>query len=91
MLTIVDTFSRYSPAVEVRFSYRGEDVVQTLERVCCEAGYPKAIRVDQGSSPLHDNKDPAQRFCIDIALDSNTSAAAMLDRHHAILLADPIG
>lgn len=49
VLTIVDTFSRYSPAVDPRFSYRGEDVVQTLERVCREAGYPKAIRVDQGS------------------------------------------
>lgn len=32
-----------------RFSYRGEDVVQTLERVCQEVGYPKMIRVDNGS------------------------------------------
>ncbi len=30
-------------------SYRGEDVVQTLERVCCDVGYPKIIRVDNGS------------------------------------------
>jgi hypothetical protein len=30
------------------FSYRGEDVVQTLERVCCEVGYPKTIRIDNG-------------------------------------------
>jgi putative transposase len=29
VLTIVDTFSRFSPAVDARFSYRGEDVVQT--------------------------------------------------------------
>ena len=49
ILTIVDTFSRFSPAVDPRFSYRGEDVVQTLERVCRTVGYPKAIRVDQGS------------------------------------------
>lgn len=49
VLTIVDTYSRYSPAVDPRFSYRGEDVVRTLERVCRETGYPKAIRVDQGS------------------------------------------
>jgi putative transposase len=49
ILTIVDTFSRFSPAVDPRFSYRGEDVVQTLERVCQMVGYPKAIRVDQGS------------------------------------------
>jgi len=49
ILTIVDIFSRFSPAVDPRFSYRGEDVVQTLERVCRTVGYPKAIRVDQGS------------------------------------------
>jgi putative transposase len=30
VLTIVDTFSRFSPAVDPRFSYRGEDVVLTL-------------------------------------------------------------
>ena len=28
VLTIVDTFSRYSPAIDPRLSYRGEDVVQ---------------------------------------------------------------
>ena len=31
------------------FSYRGEDVVLTLERVCAAVGYPATIRVDQGS------------------------------------------
>jgi putative transposase len=49
VLTIVDIFSRFSPAVDARFNYRGEDVVATLERVCKSAGYPKAIRVDQGT------------------------------------------
>lgn len=49
VLTVVDTFSRFSPAVDARFSYRGEDVVQTLERVCRQLGYPAAIRVDNGS------------------------------------------
>ena len=49
VLTIVDTFSRFSPAVDARFSYRGEDVVLTLERVCAAVGYPATIRVDQGS------------------------------------------
>ncbi|MBP2568763.1 hypothetical protein J2766_005374, partial [Agrobacterium tumefaciens] len=29
-----------------RFSYKGEDVVQTLERVCRQVGYPTTIRVD---------------------------------------------
>jgi len=40
---------RFSPAVDPRFSYRGEDVVTTLERVCKYVGYPKTIRVDQVS------------------------------------------
>jgi putative transposase len=39
-LTILDTFSRFSPAIEPRFSFRGADVVETLNR---------SIRVDQGS------------------------------------------
>ena len=33
VLTIVDTFSRFSPALEPRFSFRGTDVVEVLERV----------------------------------------------------------
>ena len=49
ILTIVDTHSRYCPATDVRFQYRGEDVVQTLERICGKVGYPKTIRVDNGS------------------------------------------
>ena len=32
MLTVVDTFSRFSPVVDPRFSYRAEDVVGALER-----------------------------------------------------------
>ena len=49
ILTVVDTFSRYAPVIDPRFSYRAEDVVTTLERVCAKAGYPSTIRVDQGS------------------------------------------
>ena len=49
VLTIVDTFSRFSPALEPRFSFRGTDVVEVLERVGREIGLPAAIRVDQGS------------------------------------------
>jgi putative transposase len=49
VLTVVDTFSRYVPALDPRFSYRGDDVVATLERVCGQVGYPKTIRVDQGT------------------------------------------
>lgn len=49
ILTVVDTFSRYAPVLDPRFAYRGEDVVRTLERICRQTGYPKTIRVDQGS------------------------------------------
>jgi putative transposase len=49
VLTVVDIFSKFSPAIDPKFSYRGEDVVQTLEQVCAKIGYPRTIRVDQGS------------------------------------------
>ena len=49
ILTVVDTFSRYVPVLDTRFSYKGEDVVSTLDRVCRKTGYPKMIRVDNGS------------------------------------------
>jgi putative transposase len=49
VLTVVDTFSRFSPVIDPRFSYRAEDVVATLERACATMGYPKTIRVDQGT------------------------------------------
>jgi putative transposase len=48
VLTIVDTFSRLSSAIDVRQSYRGGDVVDPLERVGREVGYPKTIRLDNG-------------------------------------------
>lgn len=49
ILTIVDIFSRFLPMIDPRFSYRAEDVVAVLEQVCATVGYPKTIRVDQGS------------------------------------------
>ena len=49
VLTIVDTFSRFSPAIEPRFNFRGADVVEVLERVGRAVGLPAVIRVDQGS------------------------------------------
>ena len=48
ILTIVDAFSRLSPAIDVRPSYRGPDVVDTLERVTGIHGTPKTIRLDNG-------------------------------------------
>ncbi len=38
-----------TPGVEPRFSFRGADVVEVLERVGREVGLPAAIRVDQGT------------------------------------------
>jgi putative transposase len=49
VLTVVDTFSWFSPVIDPRFSYQAEDVVRTLEGACASTGYPKTIRVDQGS------------------------------------------
>ncbi len=48
ILTIVDAFSKLSPAIDVRQRYRGADVMETLERVTAIYGLPKSIRVDQG-------------------------------------------
>jgi putative transposase len=48
VLTIVDTFTRLSPAIDARSSYRGVDVVATLEQAGHEFGYPKIIRLDNG-------------------------------------------
>lgn len=48
ILTIVDAHSRISPAIDVRLSYRGADVVETLERVTTCYGLPRQIRLDNG-------------------------------------------
>lgn len=57
VLTVADTFSHYSPVLDPQFSYRGEDVVQTLERTCARVGYPSTIRVDQGSEFISRDMD----------------------------------
>lgn len=46
VLTIVDAYSKVSPAIDARARYTGADVVATLERVCLAHGVPKTIRVD---------------------------------------------
>ena len=57
ILTVVDTHSRVSPVIDPRFSYRGEDVVATLEKTCRVIGYPKVIRVDNGSEFISRDMD----------------------------------
>jgi len=49
ILTLLDTYSRYAHAIDARAQYRAENVVATLEAVCAKVGYPKTIRVDQGT------------------------------------------
>jgi transposase InsO family protein len=46
---ISEHIRRFSPVIDPRFSYRAEDVVATLEGACAATGYPKTIKVDQGS------------------------------------------
>ena len=48
VLTVINTFSHHVPVLDVKFSYRGKDVVNSLERVCLKIGCPKTIRVDNG-------------------------------------------
>jgi transposase InsO family protein len=57
-LTVVDTWSRHAPVIDPRFSYRGEGVVRTLDEVCSEIGYPRAIRVDQCTEFVSRDLDP---------------------------------
>jgi putative transposase len=66
--TVVDTHSRYCPAADARFTYRGEDVVQTLEGICRKTGYPKTIRVDNGSEFISRDLD-LWAFANNVTLD----------------------
>lgn len=57
ILTVIETSSRLSSVVDQRFSYRGEDVVATLDLACRKIGYPTTIRVDNGSELISRNMD----------------------------------
>ena len=47
--TLVDHFTRESPAIEVARSIPARRVVEVLDRVAVNRGLPKTIRVDQGT------------------------------------------
>ena len=54
VLTIVDAYSKVSPAIDVRDRYTGADVAATLTRVCRDHGHPRTIRASttaRNSSP----------------------------------------
>ena len=48
-LTIVDVFTRESPAIEVGQALKGSDVVEVLNRLRIERGVPKILFCDNGS------------------------------------------
>jgi transposase InsO family protein len=41
VLAIIDNFTRLSPALDVRHSYKGSDVVDKLERIAADYGRPR--------------------------------------------------
>ena len=47
-LTIVDDFTRESPAIEVDFSLPGARVIRTFERLAAVRGLPRSIVLDNG-------------------------------------------
>jgi len=49
MLTVVDCYTRECLAVDVGQSLKGEDVVDSLNRICAQRGLPKTIKTDNGS------------------------------------------
>jgi putative transposase len=44
VLTVVDSFTRLSSAIDARYSYRGADVVATLEQAAHGLGYKRSGR-----------------------------------------------
>lgn len=48
-LTVVDNYARESLAIDVGPSLKGEDVVNTLNRIAAQRGLPATIKVDNGS------------------------------------------
>lgn len=48
VLSIVDNFTRLPPALDVRHTYKGSKIVNTLERIAAQYRHPQRIRVDNG-------------------------------------------
>ena len=48
ILAVIDLYSRFSPALDPRFSYRAPNVVETLDRAAAATGHSRTIRVDNG-------------------------------------------
>ena len=46
LLTVVDNYGKYSPAIEVRKSFKGTDAVRVLDQAVGKYGLPKIIKPD---------------------------------------------
>lgn len=68
ILTVVDNFSRVSPAIGVRRQYTGYDVVRTLEWATKRYGVPRTIRVDNGPEFVSKELD-LWAYANDVTLD----------------------
>ncbi len=68
LLTLVDNFSRISPAIEADFSLTGQRVVEVLERLKVTHGLPKTIKVDNGSEFISKAMD-SWAHCNGVKLD----------------------
>lgn len=58
ILTIVDNFSRECPGLYAERSMNGTRVAACLNRIAENRGYPKSIRVDNGSEFYSRQMDP---------------------------------
>lgn len=58
VLAVIDTFTRYCPALEPCQHFKGADVVGALEIAGRAVGFPKTIRVD---NVLHKNATATRR------------------------------
>ena len=56
-LTLMDIYTRESPAIHVGQSLKGEDVVAVLNQVTAVLGCPKTIKVDNGSEFISKTMD----------------------------------
>jgi putative transposase len=59
---------RLALAIDARYSYRGADVVATLDQAAQETGYPKIIRLDNGPEFISKELD-LWAFMHDVTLD----------------------
>ena len=55
VLTMIDAFTRLAPASDVRHSFKGADVVASLEKAVRDVGRPRTIHVD--SCPEFTSRD----------------------------------